>query len=148
MRIRTAFEHGDEIPGTYTCDGNDEPLPVTIEDRPDEARAYVLYFEDPDAPSGTFLHWKVLVPESGAVSEGTEETNDFGGLGYGGPCPPAGEQHRYVLTVYALSEPPGGETARTSREFEETFNRSIIAKASTEGTYSRASEQSRAPRAR
>ncbi len=28
--------------------------------------------------------------------------NDFGSLGYGGPCPPKGAPHHYVFTVYAL----------------------------------------------
>ena len=27
---------------------------------------------------------------------------DFGKIGYGGPCPPAGKPHRYVFKLYAL----------------------------------------------
>jgi len=31
--------------------------------------------------------------------------SDVGVKGYFGPCPPAGELHRYIITVYALKEP-------------------------------------------
>jgi Raf kinase inhibitor-like YbhB/YbcL family protein len=39
------------------------------------------------------------VKKLGAV----EARNDFDIDGYGGPCPPAGKPHRYVITVYALN---------------------------------------------
>ncbi|HEY4351889.1 MAG TPA: YbhB/YbcL family Raf kinase inhibitor-like protein, partial [Paraburkholderia sp.] len=32
-----------------------------------------------------------------------EARNDFDVDGYGGPCPPPGKPHRYVVTVYALN---------------------------------------------
>ncbi|MEM1711774.1 MAG: hypothetical protein QXU12_05215 [Nitrososphaerota archaeon] len=28
--------------------------------------------------------------------------NDFGRIGYGGPCPPPGKPHRYIFKLYAL----------------------------------------------
>jgi len=28
--------------------------------------------------------------------------NDFGNVGYGGPCPPGGSTHRYFFKLYAL----------------------------------------------
>ena len=30
--------------------------------------------------------------------------NDFGEIGYAGPCPPGGQEHEYVFFIYALSE--------------------------------------------
>jgi Raf kinase inhibitor-like YbhB/YbcL family protein len=28
--------------------------------------------------------------------------NDYGQLGYGGPCPPKGDAHHYLITVFAV----------------------------------------------
>jgi Raf kinase inhibitor-like YbhB/YbcL family protein len=39
-----------------------------------------------------------MLRKMGAV----ESRNDFDIDGYGGPCPPPGKPHRYVITVYAL----------------------------------------------
>jgi len=73
---------------------------------------------DQDAPGGRgFWHWVVfnlgpgsreLPAGAGAASghglpKGSSQTrNDYGSPGYGGPCPPPGSTHRYVITVYAL----------------------------------------------
>ena len=35
-------------------------------------------------------------------SVGVSGTNDFGRLGYGGPCPPKGPAHKYYFRQYAL----------------------------------------------
>ncbi|MFS8063638.1 MAG: YbhB/YbcL family Raf kinase inhibitor-like protein, partial [Luteimonas sp.] len=44
--------------------------------------------------------------------------NDFGDIGYGGACPPAGDKpHRYVITVYAL--PAARLTLATSASAEQ-----------------------------
>ena len=72
---------------------------------------------DPDAPGPGWWHWAVAeipanidrLPEnasgSGYIKKlgAVEARNDFEIDGYGGPCPPAGKPHRYVITVYALS---------------------------------------------
>jgi Raf kinase inhibitor-like YbhB/YbcL family protein len=65
--------------------------------------------EDPDVPSGAFLHWLVTgldptsmflpsntLPPGAAVSK-----NDKGARGYVAPCATGGV-HRYVFHVYAL----------------------------------------------
>jgi Raf kinase inhibitor-like YbhB/YbcL family protein len=74
--------------------------------------------DDPDAPRGIFTHWiyynlpaalrelaedveKTLRPSSG----GEQSVNDFGNVGYNGPCPPPGPAHHYHLTMYALDGP-------------------------------------------
>ena len=43
------------------------------------------------------------LPRESQVADGIlQGTNDFGTVGYRGPCPPKGSTHRYILRVYAL----------------------------------------------
>jgi phosphatidylethanolamine-binding protein (PEBP) family uncharacterized protein len=68
----------------------------------------LLLCEDPDAPSGTFLHWLVagIDPMATGVAEG--QTNGFGEQGWGGPQPLVGDNaHRYFLRLYARSSRRG-----------------------------------------
>ena len=106
----SAFAEGEGIPRTYTCDGADVSPPVSWKVPPDTAELALLV-EDPDAPNGTFVHWVLygISPDVASLAEGssavgTNGTNSFGKKGYGGPCPPKGTRHRYVFTVWALSE--------------------------------------------
>lgn len=96
----------------FTCDGADVSPPLEWTEVPD-AGEYVLTVIDVTARHDLFVHWIVWgIPQSTTrLAEGTlpdgavEGTNDFGDVGYGGPCPPEGdEDHRYVFTVYAVEE--------------------------------------------
>ncbi len=60
--------------------------------------------------AGGFHHWVVYnIPRKHPFLAGhghnpfSEGTNDFGQVGYDGPCPPpTGQPHHYTFTVYAL----------------------------------------------
>ncbi|MBN1800488.1 MAG: YbhB/YbcL family Raf kinase inhibitor-like protein [Candidatus Lokiarchaeota archaeon] len=75
---------------------------------PPKTMCFALSCNDPDAPSGNWVHWIVInipakineIPQGGPVP-GIELVNDFGKKGYGGPAPPSGT-HRYNFKVYAL----------------------------------------------
>jgi Raf kinase inhibitor-like YbhB/YbcL family protein len=104
-----AFQDGQPIPTQYTCDGADQSPTLSWGEPPQGTRSFALVIADPDAPSGTFRHWGVFdIPASartiGARQRiGTEVTNDFGKLGYGGPCPPKGHgPHHYHFKLFAL----------------------------------------------
>jgi Raf kinase inhibitor-like YbhB/YbcL family protein len=81
---------------------------------PDGTAAVVLFVDDPDGRD--WVHWSVLdlPPTTTSLPEGVppttdrpqQGTNDFGKLGYGGPCPPSGTHH-YRFTLYALASPLG-----------------------------------------
>jgi hypothetical protein len=88
-----------------------------------------LIVTDPDAPRRTFVHWVLYglpavaqaLPEGvlglgQLVDGGRQGRNDFGDLGYGGPCPPPGSPHHYIFTLYALDAklnlPVGATRAR------------------------------------
>ncbi|MEK7582186.1 MAG: YbhB/YbcL family Raf kinase inhibitor-like protein [Patescibacteria group bacterium] len=105
----TAFEEGDNIPSKYTCDGENINPPLAISSVPKGAKSLTLIMNDPDSPSGTWLHWSIwnIAPDTQKIDEhsvpsgATEGKTSFGNIGYGGPCPGSGE-HRYFFKIYAL----------------------------------------------
>jgi Raf kinase inhibitor-like YbhB/YbcL family protein len=110
---------GQSMPAPYVC-SDDAHLgkspPLAWSGAPAATTSFAVSVVDPDA-SG-FVHWVLLnIPAAtvalpagaspgGALPSGAIETeNDFGKTGYGGPCPPPGKTHHYVITVYALKDP-------------------------------------------
>lgn len=108
-----------EFEPKYTCDGSDVSPPVEASGVPVEAEALALVLDDPDAPSADpFVHWLLWnvpadtteipadVPGSATVDSldgAAQGTNDFGAVGYRGPCPPEEDNpHSYRLTLTAL----------------------------------------------
>lgn len=81
-------------------------------DAPEGTKSFAITCYDPDAPTGSgWWHWvavdisaDVTSLEEGAElpSSVREWVNDYGYVGYGGPCPPPGPAHHYVFTVYAM----------------------------------------------
>lgn len=128
-----AFQDGDEIPRRYTCDGEDISPEIRIANIPEGTRSLALVCDDPDAPSGNWVHWVLynIPPEMTVIPEnilkvvtpilkvkGKEAAlmqgkNDFGKYGYGGPCPPKGPAHRYFFRLYALDFMPAFERGET-----------------------------------
>jgi Raf kinase inhibitor-like YbhB/YbcL family protein len=142
-----AFTPGGAIPSTLTCDGPDTSPPLSWSGGPPNAE-YVLVMSDFDSPGGAFTHWVVYgisgnatsLPEGGIPQGAVEGRNDFGKVGYGGPCPPAGDPgHRYLFVVYGLrigmsgSIPPGAGVDQVL----ETVRCCIQAKGTLQGTYDR-----------
>ncbi len=141
----SAFEPNATIPTVYTCDGDNISPPLTIVEVPDEAVALALIVDDPDAPSGSFIHWAVwsIDPATTEVAEGavpagaSEGLRGAGGSGYTGPCPPTGV-HRYIFTLYALDAELTLDAATAGRdELVAAMEGHIVAEAELIGTYSR-----------
>ncbi len=148
--VSGAFENNSPIPERYTCDGEDVSPPLSWEGVPSGAKSLVLIVVDPDAPGGEFTHWVLYdvppdldslpegIPSVGEVEGvGVQGVNDFGRLGYGGPCPPPGKPHRYVFRLYALdielSLPPGASRS----EVEEAMSEHVLAVGELVGLYGR-----------
>lgn len=138
-----AFENEGDIPGKYTCKGEDISPPLKIEDVPDEAKTLALIVDDPDAPAGTWVHWVVWnISPGGNIAENTvppgakQGTNDFRKKDYGGPCPPSGT-HRYFVRVYALSGKPDLEEGATRDELDRAMEGKIIEQATLMGRFSK-----------
>jgi Raf kinase inhibitor-like YbhB/YbcL family protein len=113
-----AFTDGTSISTRYTCDGADVSPPLRLAGTPD-VDSLAVVVEDPDVPSDEpSVHWLLwnVPPDTDVIREGiapdptvdaldgaVRGTNDFGDLGYGGPCPPADDgSHTYEFTVLRL----------------------------------------------
>jgi hypothetical protein len=133
-----AFDEGGAIPARHTCDGADISPPLAWTGAPAQARAFALIVDDPDARG--FVHWAVADLESAElaedVDEGTQGRNAFGRIGYGGPCPPSGS-HRYVFTVFALSEPLGLAPGFSAEELRSAMEDKVLASGSLTASYRR-----------
>lgn len=112
--ISDAFNDHAFLARQYAFEGANTSPPLKWRGVPDDASELVLLCEDPDAPSGTFVHQVVvgIDPRSDGVAAGqtppggTELVNGFGERGWGGPHPPPGDEaHRYFFRLYVLGEP-------------------------------------------
>ena len=125
----TSFQEGSRIPAKFTCNGAGVSPQLAWSAPPAGTASYALIVTDPDAPRRTFVHWVLYglpavaqaLPEGvlglgQLVDGGRQGRNDFGDLGYGGPCPPPGSPHHYIFTLYALDAklnlPVGATRAR------------------------------------
>ena len=115
-----ALDDGDTLPLAQVykgsgCNGGNRSPALAWSGAPEGTRSYAVTMFDPDAPTGHgWWHWLAYdlparttsLPENAgaALPDGARQArNDFGSIGYGGACPPAGAKpHRYVITVYAL----------------------------------------------
>lgn len=100
------------------CSGQNISPQLSWENAPEGTTYFAVTMYDKDAPTGSgFWHWVVFnIPstiselKSGAgdvtkkmlPKEAIQSISDYGKTGYGGPCPPPGAPHQYLITVYAL----------------------------------------------
>jgi Raf kinase inhibitor-like YbhB/YbcL family protein len=117
---------------------------------PEGAKSLALICDDPDAPAGTWVHWVLYnvpassgelpagVPTSEEVLDGARQgLNDFRRIGYGGPCPPRGNPHRYYFKLYALDAELKLKSRATKRDVESAMQGHILAEGQLMGSYRR-----------
>jgi Raf kinase inhibitor-like YbhB/YbcL family protein len=136
-------DEGQSIPARFACDGKDVSPALVWVGVPAGAVELALAVEDPDAPGATFTHWLVFGLEpgsaglaSGAMPDG-EGKNDFGDTGYGGPCPPGGEEHEYVFRLLALDGRSGLKRGSDRAAFDSAVGPHLLAEARLTATYER-----------
>jgi Raf kinase inhibitor-like YbhB/YbcL family protein len=147
-----AIPPGGTIPRRFTCDGEDVSPPLGWEELPAGTRSLSLIADDPDAPGGTFVHWVLYdlpatlrelpeaVPASAELPSGARHgRNDFGTLGYRGPCPPRGNPHRYYFRLFALDRPTGLAAGASRAQLERAMQGHILGQAELMGRYGRGS---------
>lgn len=146
----TAFEEGQPIPAAYTCDDRDVSPPLQWRNLPPGVKSLALVCDDPDAPMGTWVHWVIygISPDTTGLPEGipARETlpsgarqgiNDFGRIGYGGPCPPPGRPHRYFFRLYALDTELDLKAEPKKQDLLRAMQGHILAEGQLMGTYKR-----------
>jgi len=113
-RAAVALTHVYDASG---CHGANISPALSWSHPPAGTRSFAVLMFDPDAPGGGWWHWAVFDIPGGVSSlqagagdparhllpaGAIQVRNDFGSLGYGGPCPPPGSAHHYRLMLYAL----------------------------------------------
>ncbi len=142
--------HQGQIPVECTCDGADRSPEMTWSAPPAGTKSMTLVVTDPDAPAGTWVHWVLYdmpldrrhlvagVPDVAQLADGGKQgRNDFGRIGYGGPCPPGHSAHRYFFDLYALDTMLKLQPGATRAEVEKAMRGHILAHAQVIGRYGR-----------
>jgi Raf kinase inhibitor-like YbhB/YbcL family protein len=145
----SAFQDGGLIPSKYTCDGADVSPPLQWSGIPQDTKFLALICDDPDAPAKTWVHWVVYdlppniaqlpeaVPDTESLAAGGKQgRNDFGKIGYGGPCPPGGT-HRYFFKLYALASQTSLQPGATKEQLLKAIEGKVLGQGQLMGTYKR-----------
>ena len=103
------WAEGAQLDARFTCAAGISPSLTFVNVASD---IVTLALSIVDETTNNSVQWIVanIPPTQTAVAEGQvpigsiEATNSLGAIGFGAPCPPAGETHTYRLTGYGLSQ--------------------------------------------
>ncbi|HEU0026086.1 MAG TPA: YbhB/YbcL family Raf kinase inhibitor-like protein [Ktedonobacterales bacterium] len=148
----SAIRANEELPRRFSCDGAHISPPLAWSGAPANAATFALIVDDPDAPSGTFTHWVLFnipgdvdhldenISQAPQLDNGAVQgRNDFGRSGYGAPCPPRGETHRYRFTLYALDAPLRAPAGATRQQALQAMRAHVLDQAQLVSAYRRQS---------
>jgi Raf kinase inhibitor-like YbhB/YbcL family protein len=143
-----AFTDGATLPKKFTCDGSLGGVNPSLDwsKRPRDLKSQALTLVDPDAPSGTFVHWVVwgMMRKTTGLQEDIPPIglpmakNSAGTTKYAPPCPPKGDSpHRYVFTIYALKDQLDAKSGDPASEVIDKIKQAALARGTLTGKYSR-----------
>jgi len=142
----------EQVFNGWDCTGKNVSPALSWSGAPKDTKSFAVSIYDPDAPTGSgFWHWWVAnIPAtvtslptgagsgSGLPEGAVQPRNDFSLVGYGGPCPPKGKPHHYIITVYALKADKLDVDGNASPAvFGFYANANALAKATLTGLYGR-----------
>lgn len=143
----------EQVFNAWGCTGKNMTPGLSWSGAPAGTKSFALTVYDPDAPTGSgFWHWLVFDipasvtslpkgpggPETEHPKGSLEVRNDFGFPGWGGPCPPPGDAHRYIFTLYAIGAEHLGPDENASAAVVGFYLHSkSLAKAALTATYRR-----------
>jgi Raf kinase inhibitor-like YbhB/YbcL family protein len=150
MNLTSTSLQGNQIPARFTCDGAGGSPQLAWSAPPAGTTSFALIVTDPDAPGRTFVHWVLYdlpaatralpeaLPAQGQLADGSRQgSNDFGNIGYGGPCPPGHTPHHYVFTLYALDAKLNLPAGATRSQVEAAIKGHVLAHGELTGLYRR-----------
>lgn len=130
----------------FGCSGENISPQLSWENAPQGTQSFAVTIYDKDAPTGSgFWHWVIfnipanvteLKSNAGDITKAIapagviQSITDYGKFGYGGPCPPPGLIHEYLITVYALKNKLELDKNTTPAIVGFNLNQSVIGKAS------------------
>lgn len=144
----------EQVFNGFGCNGNNLSPALQWRNAPADTKSFAITMYDPDAPTGSgWWHWSLynIPAEITGLAKGVSNNpkalpngskqgrTDFGKPGYGGPCPPEGDEpHRYQITVYALKTENIPVTEDASAAMLGFYlHQNLIEKAVLSGFYSR-----------
>jgi Raf kinase inhibitor-like YbhB/YbcL family protein len=145
----------EQVFNGFGCSGENISPALKWSGAPADTKSFALLVHDPDAPTGGagWWHWLVVnIPpttaelrkDSGRADGSnlpagcTQISTDFGGPGWGGPCPPVGDKpHRYHFTLYALKVDRLDVSGASASLAGYMVNGNAIAKARLTGKFGR-----------
>lgn len=140
----------DSFPRKYTCDGDDISPQIKISGiNMENAESMAVIMEDPDANG--FTHWVIWnvepantipsgIPKQGEVStpiSAVQGKNSFGNIGYGGPCPPEGEEHTYTVEIFVVKKELDLSSGSTKQELKDELTGYVSQHGKATATYGR-----------
>lgn len=140
-----------KVPDNNTCEGENISPKIEVQGLDAASKALAVIVEDPDAPSGVFTHWAAwniepmqVIPE-GIPRKATIKTpisavqgaNNFGQVGYLGPCPPPGAPHRYIFRVLGLDKMLDIRPGASRKELEAAMRGHVVQQGEAVATYGR-----------
>lgn len=139
----------DRIPDESTCQGAD--VSPEIEVQGINATSLAVIVDDPDAPSAVFTHWLIWnIPPTETIPRAIEKTanidepfaavqgtNDFGEIGYSGPCPPPGKPHRYFFRVFGLDRMLDLPAGASAKDLKKAMQGHVVQKGEAVATFGR-----------
>jgi len=152
LKVSSVFGENEFIPSKYACEGADISPPLKLSRLSDEAVTMAIIVDDPDAPIGIFTHWVAWnIPPTSEIPEDipkekvietpikmVQGRNDFGRIGYNGPCPPRGHGvHHYHFKVYVLDTTLNLKPGATKKDLERAMEGHIIQFGELVGLYER-----------
>jgi hypothetical protein len=145
----------EHVFNSFGCTGQNISPALRWTGAPADTKSFTLMVHDPDAPTGGagWWHWLVLnipagtteLAKGAGAADGSklpagcvQVNTDFGGPGWGGPCPPLGDKaHRYIFTLYALKVDKLDVTGASASLAGYMVNGNAIGKAILTGKFGR-----------